>query len=78
MIRPAFLLTHPLLHHNARTALFQHCSKSNTGVYIRAFRFLLPHQPIGLCSYGREISKILTMWHMKHSHVADVSTPAAH
>jgi hypothetical protein len=47
-------------------------------LYIRAFRFLVPHQPIGLCSYGREISKILTMWHMKHIHVADVSTLAAH
>jgi hypothetical protein len=25
---------------------------------------------------GREISKRLTMWHMKHVHVADVSTLA--
>jgi hypothetical protein len=80
--RPLIFATHPLLHHNAQTALFQHCSKSNTGVYVRAFRFLVPHQPIGLCSYGREygreISKRLTMWHMKHIHVADVSTRAAH
>jgi hypothetical protein len=44
--RPLIFATHPLLHHNARTALFQHCSKSNTGVYTRAFYFLVPHQPI--------------------------------
>src|SRR5215204_4107137 len=60
------------------TALFQPCSKSNMEVYTRAFCFLVPHQPIGLCSYGREISKRLTMWHMKLIHVADVSTLAAH
>ena len=29
------------------------------------------------CGLGREISNTLTMWHMKHIHVADVPTPAA-
>jgi hypothetical protein len=59
-------------------ALCQRCSKSNMGVYIRAFYFLVPHQPSGECGLQREISKRLTMWHMKHTHVADVSTLATH
>jgi hypothetical protein len=59
-------------------ALFQPCSKSNTGVSLRAFYFLVSHQPIGECGLGREISKRLTMWHMNHGHVADASTLAAH
>ena len=29
------------------SALCQRCSKSNMGVYTRAFYFLVPHQPIG-------------------------------
>jgi hypothetical protein len=29
------------------TALCKRCSKSNMGVYTRAFCFLVPHQPIG-------------------------------
>ena len=43
----------------------------------RALYFLESHRPIGLCGLDREIPKILTMWHMKHSHVADVSIPGA-
>ena len=61
-----------------RTALFQRCSKSNMGVYNRAFYFLVPHQPVGYCGLGREMAKRLAMWHMNHIHVADVSTLAAH
>jgi hypothetical protein len=49
------------------TALFQRCSKSNTGVSVRAFYFLESHQPIGECGLGRVISKRLTMWHMRSS-----------
>ena len=60
------------------TSLCQPCSKSNMGVYTPAFYFLVSHQPIGQCSLRREISKRLTMWHMNHSHVADVSALAAH
>ena len=68
----------PLPPLDSPTALLQPCSKSNMGVYIRAFYFLVSHQPIGECGLGREISKRLTMWHMNHGHVADASTLAAH
>jgi len=53
------------------------CSKSNTEVYVLAFCVLVSHHQISLCCLGKENSKGLTMWHMKHIHVADVSTPAA-
>jgi hypothetical protein len=39
-------------------ALFQPCSKSNTGVSLRAFYFLVSHQPIGECDLARDIKKI--------------------
>ena len=50
-------------------------AEANIGGCIRAF--LASQQPIGLCCVGRVICKILAMWHMKHNHVADVSTLAA-
>jgi hypothetical protein len=43
---------------DSRIALFQRCGKSNTGVYIRAFYFLVSYQPIGLCESDRDIQKI--------------------
>jgi hypothetical protein len=39
--------THPLPPLDSPSALLQPCSKSNMGVYTRAFYFLVPHQPIG-------------------------------
>jgi hypothetical protein len=77
-MQPPIPTTRPPPPLDSPPALFQRCSKSNMGVYTRAFYFFMPHQPIGECSLGREISKRLTMWHMKHIHVADVSTLAAH
>jgi hypothetical protein len=65
----------PPLH--SPTALSKPCSYSDTEVYVRAFCFVVSHQQSGLCGLGKEIFRRMTMWHMNHVHVADVSTPAA-
>jgi hypothetical protein len=49
-MQPSISATHPPLPLDSPTALCQRCSKSNMGVYTRAFYFLVPHQPIGQCS----------------------------
>jgi hypothetical protein len=46
--RHLLFATHPPPPLDSPTALFQPCSKSNTGVSVRAFYFLVSHQPIGL------------------------------
>ena len=57
-MQPPISVTHPPPPLDSPPALCQRCSKSNMGVYIRAFYFLVPHQPIGECGLGRDIQKI--------------------
>ena len=57
-MQPPISVTHPPPPLDSPTALCQRCSKSNMGVYTRAFYFIVSHQPIGECDLARDIQKI--------------------